>query len=66
MTTAAFGKLQEFNPDAETLEQVQAYLDANGIVDDKHSAILVSTIGSKAYAILRSTLPNLTRIWWRC
>ena len=60
MATSAFGKIQEFEPGTETitayLERFKAYLDANDITNAKRSSILVSTIGPKAYAVLRSLM----------
>ncbi len=60
MATAAFGHFQEFQPGSEPisayLERMQAYLDAHGVDEEKRSAILVSVIGSKTYAVLRSLM----------
>ena len=58
MATATIGTMQEFQPGAEPimayLERLQAYLDANEIAQAKRASVLVSTIGHKTYAILRS------------
>ena len=57
MATPAFGTMQEFQPGSETyLERPQAYLDANDVAYAKRSSFLVSTIGPKTYAVLRSLL----------
>ena len=59
MATTAFGTKQEFQPGSETitayLERLHAYLDAN-VSSAKRSPFLVSTIGPKTYAVLRSLL----------
>ena len=60
MATAAFGTMQEFQPVSETipayLKRLQAYLDVNDVTTAKRSSFLVSTIGLKTYAVLRSLL----------
>ena len=60
MATATTGSMQEFQPGAETitayLERLQAYLDANDIAEEKRASVLVSTIGHKTYAVLRSLM----------
>ena len=47
MATATIGTMQEFQPGAEPI-------DANEIARGKRASVLVSTIGHKTYAILRS------------
>ena len=58
MAKSTYGTLQEFQPECEPidayLERVQAYFDANEIPAAKRVAVLLSVIGPKAYAILRS------------
>ena len=58
MATATIGTMQELQPGAEPimayLERLKAFLDANGIANDNRAAVLVSTIGHKTYAVLRS------------
>ncbi|GFR95808.1 hypothetical protein ElyMa_000953100 [Elysia marginata] len=41
-------------------ERLDAYLEANSIAENKHMAVLLSSIGGKPYNILRSlTAPDL-------
>ena len=58
MAKSTYGTLQEFQPECEPidayLERVKAYFDANEIPATKRVAVLLSVIGPKAYAILRS------------
>ena len=58
MATAAYGTLQEFKPEQETitayLERLTAYFDANSDPNAKRVPVLFSVIGSKAYSVLRS------------
>ena len=60
MATATIGSMQEFQPGAEPimayLERLKAFLDANGIANDNRAAVLISTIGLKTYAVLRSLI----------
>ena len=60
MATATVGTMQEFQPGSETitayLERLTAYLDAHDITSAKRSSFLVSTIGPKTYAVLRSLM----------
>ena len=58
MATATYGPLQEFKPEVETitayLERLKAYFDANYVPSAKRVAVLLSVIGPKTYAVLRS------------
>ena len=60
MANATFEQLREFHPGSETitayLERFKAYLDANDVASGKRSSTLVSSIGPKAYAVLRSLM----------
>jgi hypothetical protein len=53
---ARIGNNHEFDPSTEAvsryLEQVQAFLDANTIAEDKHVSVFLSAIGSKTYGLL--------------
>ena len=64
MATATIGRMQEFQPGSEPitayLERLQAYLDANEVADGKCASILVSTIGQKTHAVLRSLMEPAT------
>lgn len=57
---AVYGKLQEFQPESESikayLERVTLYFKANDIDDDKKVPILLSSIGSSTYATLSDLL----------
>ena len=57
---ARIGNIHEFDPSTETvstyLEQVQAFLDANAIAEDKHVSVFLSVIGSKTYGLLCNLL----------
>ena len=57
-TTAAIGSMESFSPESESitayLGRVQLYLSANAITEDRHMPVLLSLIGSKTYALLRS------------
>ena len=57
---ALFGQKQKFQPGAEPitpyLEHFTAYLDTHEIADTKRASMLVSTIGQKTYAVLRSLM----------
>ena len=58
MARPAFGTIQEFHPESEQisayLERINMYLKANDVKDDKWVPILLSVIGAKTYALLRS------------
>ena len=58
MAKPMFGTLQEFLPDSEPiaayLERVAVYFDANEVKEDKQVPVLLSVVGSKVYALLRS------------
>ena len=60
MAKSTYGTLQEFKPECEPitayLERVKAYFDANEVPTDKRVAVLLSIIGPKTYAILRSLM----------
>ena len=60
MRMTRIGNIHEFDPSTETvstyLEQVQAFLDANAIAEDKHVSDFLSVIGSKTYWLLRNLL----------
>ena len=66
MAASTYGTLTEFKPDSEPiaayLERVAIYFDANDIPDEKRVSVLLSIIGPKTYALLRSltapALPN--------
>ena len=51
-----FGTLQEFQPATDTithyLQRVELYFVANGVADEKHVPILLSSIGPTTYALL--------------
>ena len=55
-----FGHIREFELGTELvsayLERVQLYFVANDVADEKKVALLLSMIGSKTYALLRSLL----------
>ena len=64
MATSTYGVLQEFQPGSEPIaayiERVQNYFAANDIASDKRVPVLLSVIGSKTYALLRSlTAPDM-------
>ena len=58
MAKPMFGTLQEFLPDSEPiaayLERVAVYFDANEVKEDKQVPVILSVVGSKVYALLRS------------
>ena len=60
MAKSTYGTLQEFKPECEPitayLERVKAYFDANDVPTNKRVAVLLSIIGPKTYAILRSLM----------
>ena len=62
MATIAYGRMQEFLPESETstayLEQLQIFFAANDVSDAKRVPVpvLLSVIGMKTYALLRSLL----------
>ena len=64
MATSTIGTMQEFQPGSEPitayLERLKAFLDANEIADDKRASVLISTIGHKTYAVLRSLMAPAT------
>jgi len=53
-----FWKIAEFSATDENtdtyLERVQLFFTANGIADDKQSAVLLTSIGAKAYDIIKN------------
>ena len=53
-------QLKEFDPEnekfTEYLERVQLYFTANSIAEDKQVAVLLTSVGRKAYALLNSLL----------
>ena len=57
---ATIGTIQEFDGEVELvtayLEQVQLFMDANTIANEKKVAVFLSLIGSKAYGVLRNIL----------
>jgi len=64
MATSTYGVLQAFQPGTEPIaayiERVQNYFAANDIADEKRVPVLLSVIGSKTYAVLRSlTAPDM-------
>ena len=56
----AFGRIQEFNADAESLsayvERVELFFQANGIKEEKKVPVFLSSIGSATYGTLRNLL----------
>ena len=64
MATAAFGNLQEFKLESESiaayLERTTVYFDANSIAAEKQVSVLLSVVGAQTYSLLRSlTAPEL-------
>ncbi len=60
MATAVFGRLEAFQEGEEKIteyfERVELYFDANDVDDGKKVPVLLSVIGAKTYALLRSLL----------
>ena len=61
-----FGTIDSFNPDNKTivtyLERVEMFFAANDIADDKKVPVLLSLLGGKIYALLRSLVsPSLPK-----
>ena len=60
MATPTIGFMQEFQPGSESitayLEQLNVFIDANEIADDKRASVLISTIGHKTCAVLHSLM----------
>ena len=64
--TAIIGRVQEFVPETEALsaylERLQLFFDANNIAEDRKVSVLLTVIGVKNYALLRSLVaPSLPR-----
>ena len=59
---ATFGHIQEFRPDDESisayLERLQLFFEANSVVEAKQVPVLLSVLGAKNYALLRSLLAS--------
>lgn len=57
---ATLGKLDEFNPEVETistyLKRVDVFFTANSVGDAKKSAVLLACIGPKTYGVLQNLL----------
>ena len=53
-----FGTLQEFQPENDSItayfERAEVFFQANDIAEDKKVAILLSVIGARSYALLRT------------
>jgi len=53
-----YGQLGEFDPGSEEistyLERMQLYMEANNVADDKKVAVLLTVIGPKNFALLKS------------
>ena len=63
---ATFGRIQEFIPESESfstyVERLQLFFEANDVSDGKKVPVLLSVIGAKNYALLRSlSAPTLPR-----
>ena len=60
MASFAVGRLEEFNPDIEPieeyLERVELYFEANEIKKEKQVAVFLSVIGRENYSLLRKML----------
>ena len=60
MATRTFGQIAEFRPEAETitayLERTKLFFTANDVPEQKQVSVLLSVIGRKTYALLRSLL----------
>lgn len=60
MMAIGLGKLEEFNPEADTIasyvERVELYFEANGVADAKKVAVFLNAIGMKTYSLLRDLL----------
>ena len=59
MATAVFGKLNSFQEEkkiTEYLERVELYFVANDIANKKKVPVLLSIIGAKTYALIRSLM----------
>ena len=58
MATILFETLQEFKPETDSItvyfERAEVFFRANDIADEKKVAILLSVIGARSYAPLRS------------
>jgi len=54
----AFGHLETFNPDSETitayLERVDLFFQANAVKEEGKVAVFLSVIGRKTYSLLRN------------
>ena len=60
MGSATFGRMQEFVPESESitayLERIDLFFAANDVAEDKRVPVLLSVVGMKPYALLRSLL----------
>ena len=60
MATRTFGQIAEFRPESETitayLERTKLFFTANDVPEEKQVSVLLSVIGGKTYALLRSLL----------
>ena len=58
MARAAFGQLQEFQPDSESvtayIERATLFFAANDVPEEKQVPVLLSAIGVKTYSLLRN------------
>ena len=64
MATRTYGQLSEFHPESESItsyvERARLFFRANDIVEEKQSAVFLSVIGGKTYALLRNLVaPDL-------
>ena len=64
MATRTYGQLSEFHPESESItsyvKRARLFFRANDIVEEKQSAVFLSVIGGKTYALLRNLVaPNL-------
>lgn len=60
MATVALGRIDEFSTETDNitnyLERMELFFIANSVAEDKQAAVLLSCIGSKAYATLKNLL----------
>ena len=66
MAAPTIGRMQEFNPDAETvtayLERFQLFVAANSIGEDKLVPTLLTVVGAKHYSLIRGLVsPRLPK-----
>ena len=56
MATTYYGKIEEFQPENESISAYLLYFSANAVEEGKQVAVFLSVIGAKTYTLLRNLL----------